>query len=376
MKCSNLNMDLIYQLFNAVNIHRWNDHLRHVDFTELDKQSHKAAIAWFLGKYEETEKKAKIDWKRIIEGCMFSFLKRTVLTDLRPQVLHKVEKEKFDEINNYVISEIGKSIPNINESFMKRFKEYLGLKEYKDINYRIVSAAHDIATIWEFNIIYDMNKSVLLDIENTKKLLDLNINNHSDLAGVKYAIDDKSRTFIDLVGQLRFQKRWTRLPRIPETTVLGHSLIVANMMYLYDLDKNVEDHQVYNDYYTALFHDLPEALTKDVISPVKKGIGMDDILKKYEDELIKKKIMPLLPWEWSEEFSSLVSDPFKDKDNRDSRSIKICDKMSAFIEAYVSEKFGIHSSKLSNNKNILCEELKRCGEPWKSLINRLYEIEP
>lgn len=376
---ANLNMDLIYKLFNAVNISRWNDHLRPVDFTELDKQSHKAATAWFLGKYEETEKKARIDWKRIIEGCMFSFLKRTVLTDLKPPLLHKVEKEKFDEVNKYVISEIEENVPNINESFMRKFKEFIGLKEpYKDINYRIISAAHDIATKWEFNLIYDMNKSVLFDIEDTKKELNRNIENHSDLAGVKYIMsdNDKSKTFIDLVGQLRFQKRWTRLPRIPETTVLGHSLIVANMMYLYDLDENVDDCQVYNDYYTALFHDLPEALTKDVISPVKKGIdSMDSILKKYEGQLIKEKIIPLLPPNWSQDFSFLVSDPFKDADNKNGSCIKICDKMSAYIEAYASEKFGIHSSQLFKNKNILHDELKKYGEPWTSLIDRLDKIE-
>ena len=101
----NMNMDLIYRFFDAVNMHRWNDHLRPLDLTELDKQSHKAAIAWILGKYEEHENGTELDWQSIIEHSIFSFMKRTVLTDLKPQLLHRMEDERFDEVNDYVISE-------------------------------------------------------------------------------------------------------------------------------------------------------------------------------------------------------------------------------------------------------------------------------
>lgn len=67
-----MNMDLIYKLFDAANMHRWNDHLRPIDLTEIDKQAHKAAIAWVLGKYEEQERGITLDWRRIIEGSLFS----------------------------------------------------------------------------------------------------------------------------------------------------------------------------------------------------------------------------------------------------------------------------------------------------------------
>jgi putative hydrolase of HD superfamily len=47
-----LDTDLVYAFFDASNMHRWNDHLRPLDLTELDKQAHKVstrrmqAIAW------------------------------------------------------------------------------------------------------------------------------------------------------------------------------------------------------------------------------------------------------------------------------------------------------------------------------------------
>ena len=378
---TNMNMDLIYRFFDAVNMHRWNDHLRPLDLTEVDKQAHKAAIAWVLGKYEEQENGTDLDWQRIIEHSIFSFLKRTVLTDLKPQLLHRMEDEKFDEVNDYVISEIRKDIIGIDPSFMARFEEYLR-GPLDSIEDQIISAAHYMATNWEFNILYDMNKRSF-GIEQTKTTLAMELSRYTHLVGVRKVIDSQSMTFVDLIGQLRFQQRWTRIPRMPQTTVLGHSLMVAIMTYLHDLDDGVGERQIYNDYYTALFHDLPEVLTKDVITPVKVNVhGLVDILDEYEHELVNTKIMPLIPESWHEEFRFLTFEPFADKDDArygrvNGRCIKLCDVMGAYLEANVSRRIGIHSAKLKQGEDALRERLEREGSPIdaKGLIERFDEME-
>ena len=377
----NLNIDLVYRFFDAVNMHRWNDHLRPLDLTEVDKQAHKAAIAWVLGMYEKYENGTDIDWQRLIEHGMFSFLKRTVLTDLKPQLLHRMEDEKFDEVNDYVIAEVKTGIPDMEPSLLKRFEDYL--REPQDtIEDKIVSAAHYMATNWEFNIIYDMNKRSF-GIEQTKTALAMELSSYSDLLGVRRVIDSQSMTFVDLIGQLRFQQRWTRIPRMPQTTVLGHSLMVAIMVYLNDLDKGVTGRQIYNDYYTALFHDLPEVLTKDVITPVKVNVhGLVEILDEYEHELMNTKIMPLIPEAWHDEFRFLTFEPFSDKDDErygkvDGKCVKLCDVMGAYLEANVSRRIGIHSSKLRQGEESLRSRLESTGEPIgaKELMERFDQME-
>jgi putative hydrolase of HD superfamily len=77
------------------------------------------------------------------------------------------------------------------------------------------------------------------------------------------------RNFIDLCGQLRFQLRWSYLHRIPKTSVLGHMLIVAVLSYLFSLEIGACRKRCYNNYFTGLFHDLPEVLTRDIVHPVK-----------------------------------------------------------------------------------------------------------
>ena len=373
-----LNPHLLYLFFDSANMHRWNDHLRPVDLTEIDKQAHKAAIAWILAKFEESAGN-RIDWRVVIEHSMFSFIQRSVMTDLKPQVFHRITAEKRGPVNEYVLSEFDRIVPDSDPGFRERFVDYLE-KESKSREDDVIRAAHYLATRWEFNLIYDSNRS-LYGIDKTRAEIDEQINQHIDLVGVREAMAYASETFnfINLIGQLRFQQRWARTPRIPKTTVLGHSLLVANMMYLHDLDAGAGEQQVYNDYYTGLFHDLPEVLTKDVISPIKINVdGLAAILEDYEHDMVESTIMPLIKEEWRDQFRFMVYDPFTDRDDpefgkRNGYDLKACDLMSAYMEAHISQCYGVTSNTLVEGEKDLRDKLieKGKGINAKALIEGL-----
>ena len=352
---SALNAHILYLFFDSANMHRWNDHLRPVDLTEMDKQAHKAAISWVLGKFEE-QSGTVIDWKKLIEHQMFSFIQRSVLTDLKPQVFYKITQDRKKEVNEFVISEFDRLVPDSDSAFRQRFIEYLNTEQDSKED-EIISAAHYLATRWEFNLIYDSNRS-LYGIDVTRQEIEDQVDQHKNLKGVREMATDRSATFnfVDLIGQLRFQQRWARTPRIPKTAVLGHSLMVANAMYLHDLDANVPDRQIYNDYYTGLFHDLPEVLTKDVITPIKVNVsGLANVLEEYEHDLVEEKIMPLIESEWRDEFRFMVYDPFTDMDDetfgvRNGYDLKTCDLLAAYMEAHISICYGVSSSALRDGE--------------------------
>ena len=346
---SALNAHILYLFFDSANMHRWNDHLRPVDLTEMDKQAHKAAISWVLAKFEE-QSGTTIEWKKLIEHQMFSFIQRSVLTDLKPQVFYKITQDRRKEVNEFVISEFDRLVPDSDKDFRQRFIEYLN-SDLDSIEDEIVSAAHYLATRWEFNLIYDSNRS-LYGIDITRQEIEDQVDQHNNLRGVREMATDRSATFnfVDLIGQLRFQQRWARTPRIPKTAVLGHSLMVANAMYLHDLDAKVSDRQIYNDYYTGLFHDLPEVLTKDVITPIKVSVsGLATLLEEYEHDLVEEKILPLIEPEWRDEFRFMVYDPFTDENDekfgiRNGYDLKTCDLLAAYMEAHISVCYGVSSA--------------------------------
>ena len=355
-------MDLLYMFFDATNMHRWNDHIRPLDLTELDKQSHKAAIAWVLGKSWEESSGERIDWRRLIEHSAFSLIERCVMTDIKPPLFHRIKAEKASEMADFVISEVHRMVPRLDPLFAERLEAYLrsGNDTRED---ELLRAAHYMATHWEFILIYDMNRR-MVGIDQTRNDIESEIYHHGNVISCMRKVmgnDD----FIDLIGQLRFQQRWTRTQRIPATTVLGHSLLVANMVFLNDLDKGVDDRTLYNDYYAALFHDLPEVLTKDVITPVKMNVGgLSELLESYEVEMVESKLIPMIPDAWRDEFRFLLYDPFGDKSddrfgNLMGRDIKAADLMGAYMEARLSRYYGVTSRVLREGEMSSMKRLSR-----------------
>ena len=81
-------------IFSAANILRWNDHIRPFDFFELDKQAHKMIIAYIVAKFEEEDGGKPFDWIKLIEGGIFEFFQRIMLTDLKPEVYHELMSKK------------------------------------------------------------------------------------------------------------------------------------------------------------------------------------------------------------------------------------------------------------------------------------------
>jgi putative hydrolase of HD superfamily len=362
---------LIERFFEAASMQRWNDHIRPVELTELDKQAHKMVIAYVIAKIEEDKKgKGYINWINLIEGFIFDFLYRLVLTDIKPPVFHRMVAERREELNEYVLKELKEDLDALgNKEFKKKFKKYFSHSP-NTLERRILRAAHYLATNWEFKIIYN-SAPFVYGIEKTKENIENQIEDHYDLIGVqKILLGKKSFGFVDLCGQLRFQKRWAHSPRIPETSVLGHMLIVALTAYLSTIEMEITlcEKRIYNNFFAGLFHDLPEVLTKDIISPIKRAADLDILIKDYENERMKEEILPLLPKPWHDEMKYFLEDEFQNKVKEkniiktgikykdlnktyninkssplDGELIKVCDKLAAFVEANLSIEYGIKS---------------------------------
>ncbi|MGE4274894.1 MAG: HD domain-containing protein [Candidatus Methanomethylophilaceae archaeon] len=373
-----LNMHLVYKFFEAAHMQRWNDHIRPVEFTELDKQAHKMVIAWVLASFQEREKGEEVDWNLLIEGAMFSFLQRIILTDLKPPVFHRIKRERGAELNQYVLRELQDSVPGLDPGFLQRFQQYFEEQDGQGVERRVLRAAHYLATKYEFDLVYAANPR-MQGVEDTMRNIEMQIEDHYDLIGVqRISLGKKSHGFIDFCGQLRFQQRWARSPRIPRTTVLGHMLMVADLSYLCALDRGFSPRRACNNYFSALFHDLPEVLTKDIISPVKRSVsGLEGLLETYERELVEERLLPLLPSQWHQDFEYLLFQPFEDRirvdgetsfpaggvpedvtddmDPVDGRLIKTCDLFAAYLEAETSIRYGISSKTLQQGR----DELRR-----------------
>jgi len=376
--------ELLELLFEAASIQRWNDHIRPEHFTELDKQAHKMFYAFVLAKIEEADRGVKVDWQLLIEGGLFEFLQRIVLTDIKPPVYYRLMAEKGEQLNRWVLDQLQEKVCDLNGGMKQKMEEYYFSTGINRLERRILKAAHYLATNWEFKIIYRLNEG-LYGLEETRAAIANQIEEHYDLAGVqKLALGKKTSNFLDLVGQLRFQQRWAQSPRVPKTSVMGHMLIVAMMAYFCSLEVKACPKRIYNNYFAGLFHDLPEVLTRDIVSPVKRSVaGLEEIIKDIENRQLEERIFPLLPSTWhrelkfftDNEFASKImtdnkirlvtSEEITDRYNDDSFSpldgeiIRACDHLAAYIETFLSISHGIKSNHLEEGNRQLYSRYNR-----------------
>lgn len=366
----------ILKLFNGANIQRWNDKIRPAELTELDKQAHKMITAYVLGKYEGTS--GEFNWIDVIEGGIFEYLQRIEITDIKPPIFYEIKKKKeqYEELTKWVYKRLSPVITPLGADFKERYRTYFSNNE-QSISRKVINAAHSYATNWEFDLIEPLNQKKDIEIPEIRKNLINEQRKYENLKGIQELQNNKNlQTFIDICGQLRFQLRWSHVRRLTHTSVLGHMLIVAILAYLFSIQIGACSRRRINNYFTGLFHDLPEALTRDIISPVKGAVeGISEIIKEYEKEQMRNKIYRILPNEWHPEIKMYTEDEFADfvkiegeqlkvtpkairekynddKFNpRDGALIKACDDLAAFTEAYIAICNGANAEGLLEAKH-------------------------
>lgn len=344
---------------------RWNDQIRPVELTELDKQAHKMLIAYVLAKIEE-DRGSRVNWQEIIEAGIFEYLQRTELTDLKPPLFHRIkeDREKYIRLNQWVYRRLEPVISVLGKDFSGRFKNYL-LSRERNINRKIISAAHFYATKWEFGIIKRANPEGHLISEIEADIRGKEARYH-DLAGMQALLASRDLVnFVHICGQLRFQVRWSHVHRVPKTSVLGHMLIVAVLSYLFSLTRGYARERLVSNYCTGLFHDLPEVLTRDIINPVKRSVeGLKEIITEYEREEMERRIYKILPPAWHNQIRLYTEDEFSNLKSgrgrllRDGELVKACDELAAFVEVYLSLRNGVSNQSLRNAAKSIRQKYK------------------
>lgn len=358
---------LIDRLFSAASIQRWNDHVRPVPLTELDKQAHKAIIMFLLAKFEEDRRgPGTVDWLFLVDGLIFEFLPRVVLTDLKAPFFHRLMNTHGEKVNRHVLKELEPDLESMGD-LHARLASYLAGERKDGLERRILKAAHYLATQWEFRLV-DHSGPFLYGIDRTREEIENQLEDYIDLIGVrKVNLKQKAYGFVDLCGQLRFQQRWAQTPRMPSTSVLGHSLFTAILVYLFSEGRGFCPARRRNNFFGALMHDLPEVFTRDIISPIKKSVeGLEEFVEAEEHSLVRENLLPLLPDSWHDGIIYYVERPFENRirekgerrgglttaeldatynqdgfDPVDGVLIKSCDLLSAMVEAGKSIETGV-----------------------------------
>lgn len=154
--------------------------------------------------------------------------------------------------------------------------------------------------------------------------------------------------YISVVRCLKEIRRWNRINRTVESSVLSHTFLVALLTLVFSWmekdaikaeseDKNSGDFG-YEAVRLALFHDLPEALTGDIITPIKAAIkeAIGATFSDVEKKLIEEDLLPLLADAPNVQEEIKAMRLHTDLDDREPHSVrsmvKGCDRLALVIE--------------------------------------------
>ncbi len=379
------------KIFEGFSIQRWNDMIRPFDFVEMDKAGEKMFLAYIIGKHEEKKGK-KINWTWMIYASLFDLLNKIALCDIKAPV-QKMLREEFPEeflrLNEWILNQYKLLIKD--KDLFSKFTIYIGQKsgsfkipEDLEDTIHVYNAAHKYSTIRELEMLIPVNEKERVDCINSE--LQADIQPYLDLECLqKLMTHQKEFYFLLKIEQLRFQTRWNQTPRVPGTSVLGHCFYVAIMTLLLgrESNSNMCAERIINNYFSALFHDLPESVTRDIISPVKQATDdLPGIVKKIEEEIVSKELIPLMDDSYLNEILYYTNEEFanrimvdgkckivswedlngkynsKEYNPVDGKLVRICDHFSALMEADISIKHGITSSHLTGGREGLLSQYK------------------
>ena len=389
---SSIRKSLVQLLFSGSYMRRWNDKLRPVELYEIDKQAHKMIVAWALILLNSTDHCASERIKlqqEVIEKALFDYLYRLIITDIKPPVFYQICENDNDyaELTDWVLKQLAPTLGCFDPAFQARMTAYHKNRERTGLADRILEAAHLYASGWEYNIIrplniYDAESDFIAESFVSRLAARCDVQGVSELRSGEHFFSSPHSAlgqFARLSGQLRFQIRWADTPRIPETSVLGHMFLVAALAYCYSLSLGACPARCVNNFFSGLFHDLPELLTRDIITPVKRSVDqLPNLIRTYELQALEHHVfgplsaagytghverlryyLGLCPGASSEfdnticTVSGVCTLPSLNQmqyeancdelDPKDGTLLKACDNLAAYLEAYASIRRGVYA---------------------------------
>jgi len=291
-----------------LSIKRWNNFPRVEDITPLDNAWFVIHISLFMASLEEG-KWVKIDKEYIIKKIIFELFKALVLSDINsgtrdyilktnPVIMQKLEGRVLDYLLKMDGPEFLKKdietilldkSDRIENRIIQSAKKFAGHQECV-INARVFLYAYDVA-LSEINSYFDKNKDKLYSLKQLLK-------------------SDNYKNYLSHIRRLSHAMRWSWRQRKYPVSVMSHLVIVTFISYLLANLEN-KDYDIFNIMIKSVYHDIPEAITWDIITPIKNSVpGFRETLEKVEEKMMDDYFFVYVSEDYKKEIWEYMLDPF------------------------------------------------------------------
>ena len=318
----------------GLSIKRWSNFPRIEDITPLDNTGYVIHIALFLAFLEE-ERGVKLDKEYIIKKVLFDLFKALVLSDINSGT-----RDYINSIDDKIMSKMEEKVEEYLFSFewwdfiKEDMKKVLNDKT-KKIEDEIILASKKFAWYNEclvnsrvFLFTYDVAMEQIQEYleKNKEKLYSL----------WKLLENDEYKKYLWHIRRLSHCKRWSGRKRNYEVSVMSHLVMVTFISYILGNLENIEaweDYDIFKLMLRSLYHDIPEAITGDIITPTKKAVEwFEEVLEETEKQMMNDYFFVHVWDDYREMITKYMLEPFVWKEGK---LAKKADIISAMYESKV-----------------------------------------
>ncbi|MDP2090124.1 MAG: HD domain-containing protein [Candidatus Gracilibacteria bacterium] len=329
---------LRFMLTRGLTMKRWNNFPRIEDVSHLDNVGFVVHVALFLA-YLEEKSGHKIDREFLVKRIIFNSFSRLILSDINSgtrdyilkvddSIFDKLEKKSFDYIlgfdgpeylKNDIRATLFDNSKTLELSIIEASKKYAGFMECS-VNSKVFSDMYDVPLN---QIRHDLEEK-----RKTLKSLDLLWNN------------DNYKKYLTHIRRLSHSMRWNQQNRVYPISVMSHLVVITFISYIIGMIENANGgkYDIQDLILRTIYHDIPEAITGDIITPTKKAVeGFEKVLEQVEIEMMDDYIFSYVDSDYKAEVSKYMLYPFEGEIGKQA---KYADILSALFEAKVESNFG------------------------------------
>ncbi len=151
--------------------------------------------------------------------------------------------------------------------------------------------------------------------------------------------NENYKKYLTHIRRLSHSIRWSWENRLVPISVMAHLVIVAMITYFIAMieDEKWQKYDLKKMLFTALYHDIPEAITGDIISPVKNSVPwFAEVIDQAEKNMLGDYLFCHIEPHYKEYISQFMFHPFESEDGK---MVKYADILSALYEAKIETFF-------------------------------------
>ncbi|EKE29749.1 MAG: hypothetical protein ACD_2C00107G0009 [uncultured bacterium (gcode 4)] len=345
----------IWLIFRWISIYRWNNFPRIENISTNDNLAFVLHTIILLSSILEEKEWKKVDLWYIFKKILFESFDTYILSDINSDVQYRV-KEKNSAIFKLLQEKVYGFIYNLNlpDSILEDIKFIHDNKN--NPKFELEDRLYHFSKLWVAYYEAHFNGKIYDEIyEPIMNNISTRIKSKEYAIFLKYIDIDKKDSELEKyllnVRRLQFNYRWNRMKRMYPISVMSHLYVSFFLAYLiWKLEWKTEKETIVL-MKKALFHDIPEAITGDIVSPTKKAVKwFEQLLADVEKDMLEEYLLVYInKYKFYNEFKDYMLDPFAWDEGK---LVKLADIFSALFEARM-EKSDEYIKTFNNIKRYL-----------------------